>query len=65
MDYKDAVEYLGAPVEPSKDEKRNGWSTETLTVYLAERKMGEASRVLDRPIERPTQTICHRRWLRR
>lgn len=25
-------------VEPSEDEKRNGWTAETLTAYLAERK---------------------------
>ena len=25
------------PVEPTDEERRNGWSTETLTAYLAER----------------------------
>ena len=30
------------PVEPSEDEKRNGWTTETLTAYVAERKAGQS-----------------------
>lgn len=30
------------PVEPTDEEKRNGWTTETLTTYLAERQAGQA-----------------------
>lgn len=29
------------PVEPTEDEKRNGWTTETLNIYLAERHAGQ------------------------
>lgn len=28
-------------VEPTDEEKRNGWTAETLTAYLAERKAGQ------------------------
>lgn len=29
-------------VEPTEDEKRNGWSAESLTAYLAERLAGQS-----------------------
>ena len=29
-------------VEPTEEEKRNGWTAETLTEYLAERKAGQS-----------------------
>ena len=29
-------------VEPSEEEKRNGWTTDTLTAYLAERQAGQS-----------------------
>lgn len=29
------------PVEPTDEEKRNGWTTESLTAYLAERQAGQ------------------------
>jgi len=29
-------------VEPTDDEKRNGWTAETLTAYLAERKTAQS-----------------------
>lgn len=36
----DAVDL--APVEPTEEEKRNGWTTETLTQYLSERAAGHS-----------------------
>jgi hypothetical protein len=30
------------PVEPTDEERRNGWSTKTLTAYLAERQAGQS-----------------------
>ena len=29
------------PVEPTDEEKRNGWTSESLTAYLAERQAGQ------------------------
>ena len=29
-------------VEPSEEEKKNGWTTETLTAYLADRAAGQS-----------------------
>lgn len=30
------------PVEPTEEEKRNGWTVKTLTAYLAERQAGQS-----------------------
>lgn len=35
----------GPLVEPTDDEKRNGWTAETLTAYLAEQKAASALRI--------------------
>jgi predicted transcriptional regulator len=32
----------GARIEPTEEERRNGWTTETLTAYLAERAAGQS-----------------------
>ena len=32
----------GQRIEPTEEERRNGWTTETLTAYLAERAAGQA-----------------------
>lgn len=38
----DAQHQVGRdPVEPTEEEKRNGWTTESLTAYLAERQAGQ------------------------
>ena len=31
--FEQAVEILGEELEPDKDEARNGWTKETLTIY--------------------------------
>lgn len=38
---REALERQGL-IEPTKDEKRNGWTAETLTMYLAERTAGQS-----------------------
>ena len=48
------------PVEPSEEEKNNGWTTETLTAYLAERTAGQSleidtDSVVRRLARRPVQ----------
>lgn len=63
MDYQDAVEYLGAAVEPSDGEKRNGWDTVGLTIYVAECKMREADMILNKKPPRPDATQTRMRWL--
>jgi hypothetical protein len=32
----------GEVIEPNEDEKKNGWTTETLTAYLTERRAGQS-----------------------
>ena len=34
--FEQAVEILGEELEPDKDEARNGWTKETLTIYHAQ-----------------------------
>ncbi len=34
-------ETMGQLVEPTEDERRNGWTAETLTAYLAERNSAQ------------------------
>lgn len=45
-DELDAVQQNAAAeqprVEPTEDEKRNGWTAESLTAYLAERNAGQS-----------------------
>jgi hypothetical protein len=42
LDQAQAVALENQPVvEPTKDEKRNGWTAEALTDYLAERSAGQ------------------------
>lgn len=36
-----------APVEPTPEEKRNGWTAETLAAYVRERERAAAARVLE------------------
>lgn len=59
-------------IEPTEDEKRNGWTAETLTQYLAERSAGQSLSVdinsLHRRIARRPDVQNHRynphRWRR-
>ena len=57
-------------VEPTEDEKRNGWTAETLTAYIAEREAGAAVNIdpnsLHRKLAARPRTQNHRfnpkRW---
>ncbi len=56
-------------VEPSPDERRNGWTTETLSAYLANQKAAQTLRIdphsaLNRHARRPTRCAKYRplRW---
>ena len=56
-------------VEPSPDELRNGWTTETLSAYLANQKAAQTLRIdphsaLNRRARRPTRCAKYRplRW---
>jgi len=56
------------PVEPSEEERRNGWTTETLSQYLAEREAAQGA-LLDPAVRRkhPPQScnggLANSRWL--
>ena len=52
------------PIEPTEDEKRNGWTTETLTQYLADREKAQSAAVLDRKPARQTRANSKYRPLR-
>lgn len=39
-------------VEPNEDERRNGWTAESLTAYLAERKAGQTLAIDPHSIQR-------------
>lgn len=51
-------------VEPSEDEKRNGWTAETLTKYLQERRAENFTAVFEREPRKPKQAKGYRplRW---
>ncbi len=40
-------------IEITDDERRNGWTEETLAAYVAEREQAQAESVLNRPLARP------------
>ena len=63
--YDEAVGLLGAPVEPEPDEIKNGWNRESLTIFVAERHLAVASKVLDKKQDKPKGTITRMKWLRR
>jgi len=41
LTYEEAVKVLGEELEPDKDEARNGWDKESLTIYHAQRRLAE------------------------
>jgi hypothetical protein len=66
-DYADKTQEL---IEPTDEEKRNGWTAETLTEYIAERRAGQSlhadpnslqSRIARRPAE-TNHTYNPHRW---
>jgi len=62
MTFDEAVEIVGE-AEPSEDEIKNGWTIESLTIYLAERAMANTESVLSpRPV-RPRTTNNSLRWI--
>lgn len=40
-------------IEPTPDEKKNGWDAESLAAYVKEREAAQAETVLNRPSPRP------------
>lgn len=57
-------------IEPTEEEKRNGWTSASLSAYVHERKKAQANSIMnERPREKPTTTRSKRfnpkRWGRR
>ncbi len=46
-------DFMAELVEPTEDERRNGWTTETLTIYLAERERAQSEAFFNPPKRRP------------
>ena len=44
-----------ALVEPTANEKRNGWTAEALAAYHVDRDRAVNAKVLDRPKQRPSK----------
>jgi len=63
MTFDEAVEVVGVS-EPSHDEQSNGWTVESLTIYLAERALANSDSILSPIPMRPTRTNNSLRWLR-
>jgi hypothetical protein len=63
MNLEEAIEELGGLLEPTLDEKRNGWSAESLTVYHAERKKTAHDTIVNPAPTKPTQTTSGMKWL--
>ena len=59
-----AKEIMGGLVEPNEGEAKNGWTPETLTVYMAERKQAEAQSLFPKR-KKPSRTKSRMKWLRR
>ena len=59
-----ATEIMGGLIEPSKDEMKNGWTAESLTIYMAERQLTAADRLFKKPAK-PKRTKSRMKWLRR
>ena len=60
----EAKEKMGGLIEPNEDEKRNGWTAKTLTIYLAERKGVELDVLFPKP-KKPKRTASRMKWLLR
>lgn len=55
----------GVLVEPTADERKNGWTAESLTKYLNERKEANSRAILDKPRIPPAKangTYQPQRW---
>jgi len=59
-----AKEIMGGLIEPNKGEKKNGWTTEKLTIYMAERKVAFVDKIFPKK-QKPNRTRSRMRWLRR
>lgn len=40
-------------IEPTEEEKKNGWTAKTLTEYLKERGQAQAEAILRKPVDLP------------
>ena len=59
-----AKEIMGGVMKPTPEEKQNGWTEDSLTIYLAERKQSEITKLYPKK-KKPTRTKSRMRWLRR
>lgn len=41
-DAENRTESVQKPIEPTDEERRNGWTAKTLTAYLADRQAGQS-----------------------
>jgi len=62
MNLEEAVRELGGLLEPTGDEKKNGWSPETLTLYHAERQKSSFDRIMNPPPVKPSKTNNSMKW---
>ena len=62
MTFEEAVELLGGPLDPTDEEAKNGWTTESLSCYHAEREIAKADLILNPKPVRATRTMNALRW---
>ena len=62
MTYEEALELLGGPIEPTRDEIRNGWAKYSLTIYHAERQVASADAIFHPKARRPQRTTNRMKW---
>jgi len=62
MTFDEARKILGGEIEPTGEEARNGWTVNSLTIYMAEREQAKAETILRPPRRKPTQTENRFRW---
>ena len=63
MTIDEAIEVLGGTLEPTDEEKHNGWSSTTLTLYFAERKIAADERIHNPKPLRPQNTNHGFHWI--
>jgi hypothetical protein len=64
LSFERAKQVMGGVQEPNKDEAKNGWTEESLTIYLAERKMTEIDKIYPKK-QQPKRTQSRMKWLQR
>jgi len=62
MTFEEACKVVGK-IEPTKEELKNGWTLETLTLYMAERELAKGESILHPPQQKPQRTTNAFKWL--